>query len=172
MKLYYIREKTTGKFIPFKTSKAMNSSMDVWTLEGTPKIFHKASHAKGWLSLWVLKVIKGDEETRNTFRNRYEVIELDVELPPVINGVLKEATFIGRCLWGKMHGDLAGRFHEGEQIQTSRVICNLGNGYFRTQNSVYKVEFLPNAEKTIPEELQTIGKVIPIDQKLSKGWVQ
>ncbi len=54
-------------------------------------------------------------------------------------------------IYGYIQGDTKGRFRNGEPIYTSTVMEDLGNGLYRTRNSIYKVNF--HSEEGRPEGL-------------------
>lgn len=62
-----------------------------------------------------------------------------------ITGTLKSATIQNfddfYIIWGCIYGDINNRFRDGDYIHTSRVVECIGDGLYKTLNSIYKVEF-------------------------------
>lgn len=58
-----------------------------------------------------------------------------------ITATIKNASWFGGGLVGEIYGDVEDRWNDGHRIRTSEVMEDLGDGLYRTRNSVYKVEF-------------------------------
>jgi hypothetical protein len=62
-----------------------------------------------------------------------------------ITGTLKNAIWFNDHrapnIRGQIHGDFKNRFADGETVYTSTVLEDMGDGLYRTRNSIYKVEF-------------------------------
>lgn len=59
-----------------------------------------------------------------------------------ITGTIKNAVWhYTGSIYGPVYGDVHKRFDDGQPIWTSTVMEDLGNGLYRTRNSIYKVEF-------------------------------
>lgn len=68
---------------------------------------------------------------------------------PEITGTLKNAVWASLpypCFYAKIYGDTRNRWDDGRAIWTSEVMENLGDNVFRTENSIYKVEFKEGCE--------------------------
>lgn len=66
------------------------------------------------------------------------------------DATLKNASRMYNGLRGQIFGDRTKRFEDGMPIMTSQIIEELGNGLFRTRNSLYKVEFINERDDTHP----------------------
>lgn len=72
-----------------------------------------------------------------------------------ITAMLKNAVWIhdhrAPNIKGEIEGDSKWRFRDGETVYTSTVLEDMGDGLYRTRNSLYKVEFA--SEDGGPDEL-------------------
>ena len=67
-----------------------------------------------------------------------------------ITGTLKQAKWCAYpygSICGVIYDDINNRFRDGTTIWTSTVQEDLGNGLYRTLNSVYKVEFIDETHR-------------------------
>lgn len=59
-----------------------------------------------------------------------------------ITGEIRDAVWhYTGSIYGKVYNDVRKRWGDGTPIWTSTVLEDLGNGLYRTRNSVYRVDF-------------------------------
>lgn len=68
--------------------------------------------------------------------------------------ILKDATVLGekgehQMIHGAIYGDTRGRFKDGEYVVTSRIVEELPEGVYRTDNSTYRVELSESKNREV-----------------------
>lgn len=95
---------------------------------------------------------------------------------PQITGTLRNASWVGGALVGRVYGDAKSRFRDGYEIRTSTVLKALPDDVFVTRNSVYKVESwvgsLKLANDNQPDHAANINALVSYFHGKSKqaGW--